>query len=170
MARRFVLAVAAMSGTAIGCTGYVRPGAPTPSMGIEIPASFGSTWEAVVDLFTEQNVGVRTLDLSSGLVVAEKSLVVPRMRSPMRRATPESEAAMSTLRWADCGQRYGNPIFPTIVSYSVVVRGDSVRAFVRANAEWRNSEAGAVRPCVTRGVWESNFEKQVRDLVTRRTK
>jgi len=154
------------------CGGYYRPaGQPAPSQGTAVQASFGTTWDAVIDVFAEQGIPITTLERASGLIVAG---AVPvdvrraRVTSPMRRApsqpTPEEQS------WADCGEVSGWRFFPDRANFSVVVRGDSVQSTIKVHARWWIAAIKDEVPprCVTRGVWESGFEQNVHTRATNR--
>lgn len=131
----------------------VRPATP-------VAASFGKTWDAVVDVFAERNLPIRTLDRSSGLIVPNALLI------PAGNAAEKQKA----LSYADCGSTMGVPIPPAVAQFNVVVRGDSssstvqVRAFYSYGAD-KNPLTGADSPsksCVSRGVLESDIETAIR--------
>jgi hypothetical protein len=154
----------------LGCGGFEPIGQPTPSAGTEVAASFSATWDAVIDVFAERNIPIKTLDRQSGFIVAEDARVVippTPVQSPMRRSgnpTPVPEGQ----DWADCGAFMGTKWQPNRVIYNILVRGDSTRAMVRANATWwhdRTSEFS--EQCATRGVWEAGLEKSVRARATK---
>lgn len=141
-----------------GCSvTYVPPEvSPTPRVGTEVAASFGKTWDAVIDVFSERNIGIKTLDRSSGLVVAETSRV-PR----------ENEK-----EWADCGTIPGaHPkslaaaaLVAKTAQYNILVRGDSTRATVKATVQFKNPDLvmwAKTDECQSRGVWEKAAEEQI---------
>src|SRR5690242_4566928 len=91
------------------------PAPPAPRSGMEVSASFGKTWSAVIDVFAERNIPIKTIDRASGLVVAEPQGVPTR-----------------TDGLADCGTIIGRPIYPDHATWNVLVRGDSARSTVKA--------------------------------------
>lgn len=136
---------------------YVPPTvAPVSRVGTEVAASFGKVWDAVIDVFSERNIGIKTLDRSSGLIVAENASV----------RVEDGKA------WADCGTLPGaSPksiavasLNPTIARYNILVRGDSTRTTVKATVQF---SAPDMRPwagtdeCQSRGVWEQGIEEQI---------
>lgn len=116
-----------------------------------VAASFGQTWDAAIDIFAAHNIPIKTLDRSSGLIVAEQSRVGP------------SDVA----KFADCGKRLmavvtagvTGDVGPARADYNVLVRGDSTRATVRVTAHFTEHSG---RRCTTRGVFESEVEAAVK--------
>ena len=97
-----------------------------------INASVGKTWDAVIDLFAERNIPIRTMERASGFIAAEPALV----------------AMKDGARWADCGGALGVKLGAERATYNVLVRGDSTHATVRATVLWeRTGDQG----CTTRG-------------------
>lgn len=115
--------------------------APTP-----VAASLDKTWMAVIDVFAERNIPIRTIDRSSGFVATD----------PLRVDGEEG------LEWADCGSGEGGDLGPTRASYNVLVRGDSQTTTVRITATWQAvTRDYGVADCVTRGTWESDAERSI---------
>ncbi|MGH9897071.1 MAG: hypothetical protein ACREA0_34765, partial [bacterium] len=54
----------------IGC-GYQPPAPPMPRDATEVTASFGRTWDAVIDEFADRNIPIRTIERASGLIATE---------------------------------------------------------------------------------------------------
>jgi len=141
-----------------GCVpSYVPPQvSPVPRVGTEVSASFGKTWDAVVDVFSARNIGIKTVDISSGLIVAENATVRPE----------------DAKQWADCGTLPGaSPksiavasLTASVARYNILVRGDSSRTIVKATVQflapsmkmWANTDE-----CQSRGVWEQAVEEQI---------
>jgi hypothetical protein len=120
---------------------------PTP-----VGASFAATWEATVDLFAEQNIQIKTIDRSSGILVAERASI-----------------GATTQKLADCGTDMGIDLRPTSVTYNVLVRGDSSAATLRVNARWVRVGMGrglrtdtVSEECGSTGLWETDFERDVK--------
>ena len=140
-----------------------------------VNASFTRTWNAVIDHFAEQNMSIRVLDRTSGWVATQTL----RVGNPKR-----------ALAWADCGAVDKSRAIYTgedtmdkvpIVAiaaeqavYDVVVHGDSTQSTVRVAIHWtstyRISEAAPLTPidCVTKGVWEADFETTVKQAAEQR--
>jgi hypothetical protein len=121
-----------------------------------VAASFGKTWDAVVEIFAAKNMQIRTMDRSSGFIGAESVSV------PSPREMP------GLVKLADCGSDpwYGAPR-PTEATYSVLVRGDSSRSTVKVSVRWTRTDTHAHQTptqveCTTLGVWESDLEGQVK--------
>ena len=131
------------------------PAPPAVRNGTTVQASFGKTWESVIDVFGERNISIKTLDRASGLIAAE----------PMTVGTKDE-----TL--ADCGKDWaGTVMYPTNATWNVLVRGDSTRSTIKANV--RFIRVGSARgfgntnqvteDCSTRGAWETAFEAQIKE-------
>jgi hypothetical protein len=108
-----------------------------------VRAPFAKTWDAVIDVFADQNIPIATIDRSSGLIATSR-LAVPR----------------SGHTWADCGvSSFGDPAGPNAAIYNVLVRGDSIRTTVKVTVSW--ALEGSPFDCVTKGTWESQTEERV---------
>jgi hypothetical protein len=134
--------------------GMRAPEPPVPRTSItEVAAPFGRTWDAVIDDFASRNVPIKTIDRSSGLIVAEALSV-----------------GADGAEYADCGgDMMGIKLFPTAATYNVLVRGDTVKSTVRATVRWiRTGMARGLRTdtvteeCSTKAVWEPAFEARIR--------
>ena len=114
---------------------------------MEVNASFGKTWDSVIDVFADRNISIATIDRASGLIVAQKSAAVPAREAPT---------------YADCGTYAGTTArIANEVTWNVVVRGDSTRSTVRASGRFvvlAPNRASVVAECSSRGVWETEFE------------
>ena len=122
--------------------------APTP-----VNASFAKSWNAVIDIFANQSIPIRTIDRSSGLIVTDQLYV----------------SQNDAIAWADCGtDPSGEKVAPAHATYNVVVRGDSARSSVRTTVRFadRYSATGTLvaYDCVSRGVWETGMEATIRDM------
>lgn len=121
----------------IACTPPAPVTAPTPSA---IAAGFNQAWNGVIDVLAEENVPVKTLDRSSGFVVAEVATM-----------------DMSTLeKFTNCGgfmdmmvnsERFG------VANYNILVRGDSTASNVKVTARFTHGST----VCATKNVFESGF-------------
>jgi hypothetical protein len=125
--------------------------APTPRTAMSVNAPFAKTWNAVIDVFSDRNIPIRTIDRTSGLIATDK-LSVP---------------AQQGVKWADCGKNNGEAVPPQLAVYNVLVRGDSTQSTVKVTVAWTSvvtpmgGNAQGV-DCVTHGVWESDLENTVR--------
>jgi hypothetical protein len=126
----------------IACTPPAPVTAPTPTT---IAAGFNQAWNGVIDVLAEENVPVKTLDRSSGFVVAEVGT--------MDLATLE--------KFTSCGgfmdlmvnsERYG------VASYNILVRGDSTTSNVKVTARFTHGSG----LCSTKNVFESAFQASVK--------
>jgi len=111
-------------------------------------------WNAVIDIFADQNIPIRTIDRASGFIATDE----------LRVADDERTAR----GWADCGIDSFGAIPAGHATYNVVVRGDSITSTVKATVRW-SGIANNTRPveCVSRGRWEQNFEESVRERAER---
>lgn len=147
--RSRLLAAAILLAACVSAGGYVPPQPAPTQESTAVRASFGKTWDAVVEQFARQNIPIRTIDRASGFIAAE----------PLRTGNPPTSADSS--RFADCGRRGDVYFLPTDVVYNVVVRGDSTKSTVKTTARWSSSTL-SVGACETRGAWEHRFEDDVR--------
>jgi len=143
-AQRLLLAVASFA--CVSCAKYVPPAPPAPHEATQVGASFGQTWDAVVDEFADRNIPIRTIERASGLIATEQLTV----------STDESANA-------DCGH-YDNypPLEPTHAIYNVLVRGDSVKSTIKVSMRWMHVDKETSVDCSTRHKWERAFEEMAR--------
>ena len=129
-----------------GCT-PTMPAPPAPRTATPVSASFGKTWNAVVDQFAEQNIPIKTIDRASGLIVAD----------------PQRVSSGSGI--ADCGSNGMSALDPDEATWNVLVRGDSTSSTVKATVRFVITGLyGVMRECSTTGQWESAFEHRVKDI------
>jgi hypothetical protein len=128
------------------CVTYTPPPPPTPREATQVNASFGQTWDAVIDEFADRNIPIRTIERASGLVATEQLTV-----------------SDNTAGDADCGH-FGTypPRPPTHAIYNVLVRGDSAKATVKVTMRWMHVAEKASLECSTRHRWEKAFEDTAR--------
>lgn len=140
---------------ASACVPPVPPPAPQVRPAALVTASFGKTWQAAVDVFADKNVGIRTIDRSSGLIVADPVLVPVDARGGFSLPNP----------LADCGRdMLGHFPPPSSAVYNVRVKGDSSTSTVLVTVRWitvHSNLAAQEVVCATKGVWEGAFEKAV---------
>lgn len=119
---------------------------PTP-----VAASFGRTWDAVIDIFAQRNIPIKTIDRSSGLIVAEQARVddIENFTHCGKPSLLRAVAGAAVGMGGDGAMR---------ADYNILVRGDSARSTVRANARFATPE----RECPSKGVFESQFEAAVK--------
>ena len=139
--------------TVVGCV-PVAPAPPAPRTAMAVSQSVAKTWEAAIDVFAERNIPIKTLDRSSGLVVAE----------PMKVGTADASLA-------DCGKdAMGIVQYPTDATWNLLVRGDSAQSTIKATVRFIRvgmsraalSTQTVSEECSTRGTWETQFEQQVK--------
>ncbi len=80
----------------------------TPRAATSVNASFDRTWNAVIDVFAEQNIPIATMEKASGFIVADAQFV--------------GADARQAAKWADCGTTYGGANPATAAKYNVLVR------------------------------------------------
>ena len=134
---------------AAACFGYQRPQPPTPAPATEIAASQARTWDAVVDLFAERNLPIRTMERASGFISTDRMVV-------------NTDKATS---WADCGKAFGGALRPDRATYSVLVRGDSTRSTARVSVRWTQGghpDDPQMIECTTRGSWEAELQAAIK--------
>jgi hypothetical protein len=144
--RRSISVLVIIAG-AMACMPPQPPPPPTVVPPVEVAASFGTTWDAVIDHFAENNISIRTMDRSSGFIAAEPTRV--GYQSP------------GSAQLAHCGTNtLGEVIPPTDATYNIVVRGDSTRSTVRATVRFTyftapsRYTAGGTMECSSTGYWE----------------
>jgi hypothetical protein len=130
----------------LACASAPRP-EPVTRVPTTVNASFNKTWDAVIDLFADRNIPIRTMDRASGFISAEPAL-----------AGSDEDA------WAKCGGfgMYGGP---SSAVYNLLVRGDSTKSTVRMTVKWIHASRAPIdktRECSTTGVLEGLIESQVR--------
>jgi hypothetical protein len=153
-------------GALAACTRYYPPTPATPRDGTGVIASFGRTWDAVIDEFAAKNIPIRTLERASGFIATEALGVAPDFGTYRRRLRDTR---------ADCGYNSGStslPITPTHATYNIVVRGDSGRSLVRVTVKWMRivTGPGASLTCETSGTWETALEDGIRERAEARTR
>jgi hypothetical protein len=144
-----------------GCAAAIPPVTRPERAAVPVAATFAKTWDASVDVFADKNIGVRTIDRSSGLIVADPVSVPTRPRDPR---TP--------LELADCGRNeFGYYEQPTNAIYNVRVRGDSARSTVLVTVRWTQASPSPSHQivCISTGVWEREFEKLVKEKAEARS-
>jgi hypothetical protein len=127
-----------------GCVSL--PPAPPQRADTAVNASFGKTWDAVVDYFARSSIPVKTIDRSSGLIAAEAT-----------RLSGDNSS------YATCSNGFLKRS-PEGASFNALVRGDSTRSTVRVTATWMVATAPGTKAvqCVTTDAWERNFESAIK--------
>lgn len=139
---------------AVGCQ-PIAPAPPVPHNAVDVSASFGRTWDALIDQFAARNIPIKTIDRSSGLI-----------------ATDALKVDASVADASDCGKDWmSTTMSATDATYNALVRGDSTRSTLRVTIRWVRAgpsramgQAGTFvsEECSTRGTWESDFESRVK--------
>lgn len=155
--RSFGIALAAITSSLVAACFPVPAAPPVPRTAMAVAAPFAQTWEAAIDALAERNIQIKTVDRASGLIVAE----------------PQPVSSDNAEQLADCGLTAGQMIkLPTAATWNLLVRGDSVRSTVKANARfvYLSSSRGLMtsaqnqtpEECSTKGVWETELESQLK--------
>lgn len=143
--------LALIVGFTTACLQYQPPAAPAPSQGTPVSASFGRTWDAVIDHFAHRTIPIRTIDRGSGLIATETMAV-----------------GADGPRWADCGRQGVKSYEPRTANYNVLVRGDSARATVLETIRFASTDVqDNPIECSTRGIWEQELEAAVKGAAER---
>lgn len=123
------------------------PPPPAPVQSATVAASFGKTWDAAIDVFTQNNIPIRNMERASGLLVAEPT-----------------DVRSGAGAYADCGgDGIGGRRVPTHAFYNVVVRGDSSTSTVRVSARWTlNLGNLSTIECATKATFESGMEATIK--------
>lgn len=124
-----------------------------------VAASFGRTWNALVDALLERGIPIRAIDRASGVVAAEAPRLTPaealayadcgRSRSGAGGFRPRAESTSDDGRYLATG-----------AIYNIVVRGDSTAATVRVTARFTSTESPV--GCESRAVLERAVEADVK--------
>jgi hypothetical protein len=141
--KRLALALAVML---TSCTSYKPPEPPSPRDGTRVNASMGRTWDAVIDLFAERNIPIRTIERVSGIIATDRLSVGSEGRE-----------------YADCGKLNRIRLRPEMANYNVLVRGDSTSSTVKVTVLWTYlTDKGKNIDCSTTHVWEMGLEEKVK--------
>jgi hypothetical protein len=142
---------------------YLRPGVavamagisacvtlPAPSVGprpaVAIAASVEKTWASALDQLAEQGITIRTVDRNAGFIATET------IGLPLFSKDPGT--------WADCGTFAGFRYAPTVVDYSIFVRGNITASSMTTRARYRLLKSADEVPtdCVSTGISERSFD------------
>ncbi len=108
---------------------------------------WGTAWDAVIDIFAERNIPIRTIERVSGLIVTDPVELSPGLGQ----------------EWADCGTINESPLSPEYAAYNVLVRGDTIRSTIKVTARWTYGARGGTseEECTTTHVYEQNLEAEI---------
>lgn len=153
MPRSFALVLVTVAVTAC-VAAPIAP--PVARSGTTVNASFGKTWNGIIDVFATKNIPIKTIDRSSGIIVTEQL------------------AANGLTDMADCGSMAGggSRLSPTHASYNVLVRGDSSSSVVKVTPRFVRigvsrsfmSTDQVSEECSSTGTFETELERQVKQI------
>jgi len=155
---------------------YQPPARLAPVTEVELSASFDETWQAVIDVFAQSQIPIRTIDKSSGLIVADK-LRFNLKNFESSYTGPMGSLVTSDYRFADCGNTSAIKYSPTFALFNAQVRSRGEGSTLRVNLiyEWTppmsssiygGTSSEAQKVCVSTGVWEH----EVIELITGKLK
>lgn len=122
------------------------PPAPATRPDTEVNASFGKTWDAVIDYFARGSIPIKTIDRASGIVAAEAQRL------------PGDNSA-----YAVCVQGVMGHANVEGASFNALIHGDSTHSTVRVTANWIPSAISQLNiHCQTTDVWEKQFESAIK--------
>ncbi len=134
-----------------GCVHLVPPQPAAPRPSTAVAASRDRVWDAVIEIFAEMNIPIRTIDRASGFLATEPLSVPPRTGKEL----------------AACGTIMGVAIPPDRAIYNVLVRESGSVSSVKVTIAFTQG-GSAMDPtiinCTSRGVWEAAFEEKVRRI------
>jgi len=154
---------------------YRPPTIVAPVREVTIAVPFENTWQALIDVFAQNQIPIRTIDRSSGLLVADP------LRFNLRNFSSSYTGKMGSLvtsdyLYADCGNASTVKYNPTFARFNAQVRqrGDSSVLRVNVSYEWtpgtdfeRSIESQVERKvCISTGKWES----EIIDAIVSRTR
>jgi len=128
-----------------GCVTLPAPGlVPRPAVAVAAPVE--RTWESALDQLAEQGIAIRTVEPDSGFIATETIALPPFSTHPGT--------------WADCGTFATFRYAPTVVDYTIFVRGDPTGSSMKTTARYRLLKAPGEVPtdCVSTGAFEQSFE------------
>jgi hypothetical protein len=130
-----------------GCS---SPGTVLPPLApAGVSAGVDKTWNAVIDILSEKKIAIKTLDKSSGYVLAE----VP--------SVGYDEASALGKKLADCGGfmlTWGSG--PLVARYSIVVHGDSTESSVKIAGKFTTGDPPI--DCPSTNAFEAEFQSDVK--------
>ena len=133
--------------TILAAAACVQPTvAAAPVAPAHVAASFGRTWNAVIDELSQRTIPIKTLDRSSGFVAAEVATV------------PPNDLGTYTT---DCGGFMAAMIHstgPGVANYNIVVRGDSSASTVKVTLSVMQGGA----KCTTKGTFETAMQDEIK--------
>lgn len=121
---------------------------------MDVNASFGRTWDALIDEFAKNNIPIKTIDRSSGLI-----------------ATDALKVGASLAGAAECGKdAVAGLVYATDATYNALVRGDSSRSTLRITVRWTRVGKSRIlastnivnEECSTKATWETSLEQLIK--------
>ncbi len=120
---------------------YVPPRPEVP-----VAASFGRTWDAALAALAARKITVN-VDRNGGMIMS------------IGLSVAENDSS-----WTSCGTAGVNArvMRPEIVRYKVMVKGDSTKSTLKAEAMFGSDAGLLVAQCPSKGTWEAEFEAEVK--------
>jgi hypothetical protein len=141
--------------TLSSCSNVIPPAPPAPHATMVVNAPFARTWDATIDVFAEEHIGISTLNRSSGFIVAKVGRVF----------------GANSLKYADCGKSTRGELGqqlnePSAATWNLVVRGDSTSSTVRASvlfvATLPTFNGDTTIDCSSLGTWKTAVEQRIK--------
>jgi hypothetical protein len=122
--------------------------APRPLVSIAAPVA--KTWASALDQLADHGVAVRSVEPDSGFIATE-TIALPMFST-------------DASKWADCGTFAGFRFAPSVVDYTIFVRGDSTGSSLKTSARYRLVKTTDEVPtdCVSTGAFEHSFDASVK--------
>jgi hypothetical protein len=151
---------------ATACASYHPPRATPPAERepTTVHRPFARVWDAAIDHFSAEGIPLQTLERTSGLMLAERPAIPSRTGAEYQRAAG----------WADCGEVPSTehagftPVPPTSGRFSIRIRpADDSTTTVAVTARFLSTAEGPLIECVTRGRFELETERAIRERAER---
>lgn len=129
--------------------------AATPVSATAVGASFGKTWNAVVNVLADRTINVKTMDRSSGFVTAQAS-EMPKDSLKKYTTNCGGGGIMASLLLTPSDQA-------AVARYNILVTGDSAASSVRVTTQTiMDFGSGVTLKCLTNGVFENSIQGEVK--------
>jgi hypothetical protein len=163
-----IFAVALMMAVGVsflaGCASYLPP-----KEAVQSSRTYGSgysdVWDSVLDVLSEQNIQVKSMDKETGSIVAEDGTIELR----------QFELGRYDSIYCFCGRPEQYHFFRGLVGEHTisVIRGNKAQTIVEIDSLFKSSDFSGERftgwhPCLTKGVFEPFFLEQVESRLANR--